>query len=875
VYKLVETEAEKLGIKLNASKCNIVVPDKQSATIAAYSSKVTGIPDDSKKGVPRDEAVRLLGAAVASTAEKEIVKLSEIVSKSTETMFDRLRHLVSPAGMSILSMAGIPRMNHLIRAHEPAVVLKVVKEFDMQTRRLWQQWALCDADETSCMLAALPFKMGGMGLTPQLEIMRGAYIASRDKALRSSADGVLLSQKAHTLQTMHQIAEKVDAVDPAIARHREHASTPATASLFRNPRIKCPAKAFSGAIRARLLAPIAGAGSALSECPGCGMKFPSQREFYAHSPNCAKVKGSNCSARHAAIKICFKAFLARCGIGFDNQEPRQARQVHCLCGVDVPESEFGEHAKTCSQFRGRSLTAGVRGSGPDILVHVVDEEQRSVVVDITVVAAGCNEHRGKPLDTVFNAVQSEKRKKYDKQLERQNMTLCVAGFTELGAPSRETTSFVTRNAGNSAQSELYRMCAGATAAHGAAVANAESQAGVRVDHTTWKPRQRDVALLALDQAALAKINEPPPTHTPANSAPRPFESTYHGLTASSTTAIAPERPALFMPTVAQPLVGATRATTDGAASSPPQSNTSNTDSSSTTTSASPLAPSHAPTTDSAPPANPAASQPTVVNITNNTTIINNNGPAAAPAAAAAAAAAAEIEQRRTARRNSATLEAFGDVPLAAANGTDTDVLSAEAASLGIGNRRAQTVEAAFSPGGKSWMDVCFNDPPIDWLPTPVETARNILGSDAPAAKWMRYVAKAFVQDSQVKSNSNPTAVATFGAVKGRIDRAAAEWKRLNHDMGHKTTVSWDAATTALMLFNAGVIRDTDAHLAPHQRRGGDDNQLRVTIDSRFASALLGSAKKFSSARKNKIFSQGGSFTTADGQVHTRVKGADW
>ena len=116
-------------------------------------------------------------------------------------LFRRLKKMPNVQGLITLSMAGIPKLSHVIRCHEPAVCIDIASEFDAETLATWQQWALCEADDLSRAFAALPVKRGGLGLTPQLEILEGASLASRDSAL-GSTDGVAISQKARTAEVM-------------------------------------------------------------------------------------------------------------------------------------------------------------------------------------------------------------------------------------------------------------------------------------------------------------------------------------------------------------------------------------------------------------------------------------------------------------------------------------------------------------------------------------------------------------------------------------------------------------------------------------------------------------------------------------------------
>lgn len=626
-YDHIEKRAGEMKLKLNETKCELMTGNE-----TAYSSF--------RSTIPRVKCLKLLGAAVGLTPEEETVVLRKMYTDKFLPLFRRLQKMPNVQGLMALTMSGIPKLSHVIRCHEPAVCIDITREFDVSTLSTWQRWALCEADDLSRAFAALPVKRGGLGLTPQLEIMQGAYLASRDSAL-GSADGVAISQKTRTVQVMDRIEEFVDGQGPHIKRHRQHNMARHSAAAFRSPGLAANPAHWSAALRWRLFAPITGLPSTPS-CPAgdaCTKPaFSNGRDWMRHAAVCTHVSGHGVCARHAAVKVAFKQFLHRNLIPFDHAEPRDVRYVTCHCKKEIVEADLVEHVRSCTDYQQRGLaTAPLRGSGPDIRVYFSPAEGvDSICVDVTVTSAEADSNCNTELNKLYDATAKLKHAKYDEMMKRRNEQLIVIALSESGVPSQETSNLVRKicaQSGANEHEELKRFCSEVAVAHGGALHNAERRAGIYVDHEKWHPAKATVSLIALSAEALAVAL---PLQNPARpGAERPTGAILAPMThrtSQPSARLGLRRPREPSPArrpgeVGSSLFGLYAATNDGAAeqdanSSPDNSAAAAKSGDAAPTSTTPSAANNSSTVDSSS---------AVTTINNNTTIvINNNNNTSAP-----------------------------------------------------------------------------------------------------------------------------------------------------------------------------------------------------------------------------------------------------
>jgi hypothetical protein len=504
---VVQEEARKLEIAVNLKKCELFVAPsyRNSGTLA----KAMGVPID-------HNCLKLLGAAIGTTADEEKAKVESICGiQRYAALFRRLANgMIGAAGTAILSKCVVPKFSYAVRVHEPAVVLGPAQQFDAHVVQCWQQWAQCSVDDVSRAFAALPVRLGGLGFTPQVEIMPGAYAASRNTALRTSEEGVVLSQRAHSMTVFDKICALIDQ-DPAVARHREHNALPHTAALFTAIDLHVAPSDYSGALRWRLFAPVHGM-VARPECPGCTISFQSPRDFMRHAPNCTAVTGQNASSRHAVVKIAVKKVCADNEVPYGSAEPRHIHVVTCPgCKEKMRVDDFNDtHGPNCTALKQNPAAASPRATGPDIVVFLpISNTHTGQLVDVTVCAAESASLCDKPIDEVYTIAEKRKTASYGAFMP-DGYKLVVFGVTESGALSAQACSFLSRvvSAGNgNLQAARRAIAARVLAAHGGALANAERVLGIKVIHSAYRP-------LPVLHRALT-FQEAPPTVAPAAAAP--------------------------------------------------------------------------------------------------------------------------------------------------------------------------------------------------------------------------------------------------------------------------------------------------------------------------------------------------------------------
>jgi len=480
--KVVQEESEKLHIAVNLKKCELYVAEEHRSSHALAS----------QFKVPVGNAcLKLLGAAIGTTAAEEIKKVDALCGPARyDTFFRRLRTgMIGPAGTTILGKCGVAKFSFAVRTHEPSVVLDAAKSFDAAVIQCIQTWAVCDVDDVVRVLAGLPVRMGGLGFTPQVEILPGAYAASRNTALEIRADGVAFSQQALSAIVFDKMAAVVDE-SPLVKRHREHSAIKESSSLFFAVDTHVAPSDFSAALRWRLFAPVLGI-SAHPECPGCATRFDSPREFMCHAPNCTHVPGTNASSRHAVLKTAVKKVMADNEVNFGSTEPRHCHVVTCPgCHIKMKVDDFAEHSSGCSQLKLNPAAAAPTKVGPDIAVFLpIGAAYSGQLVDVTVCGAECPTHRDKPLEGVYAACERRKCAAYEAFVP-DDQKLVVFGCTENGVMSPQANSFISRvvTAGRGNLNAAKRLIATRVlAAHGASLANAERKLGIKVVVSTFKP----------------------------------------------------------------------------------------------------------------------------------------------------------------------------------------------------------------------------------------------------------------------------------------------------------------------------------------------------------------------------------------------------
>jgi hypothetical protein len=462
------TEALKLGLRMNSKKCEILsrsTPQKLSDTMSQFAHK---------------KCVRLLGASVGFNNNDEKVHLEERFATTHELWFRRLLQMENSVGLAILAQCGIPKLNFVLRTHHPEVSMAIAQKFDSNVRATWIQWSNSEPDELSAILAQLPPKMGGIGLTKLSDIAHMAYQASL-ASIGASIDSAA-TQRTLKVDYDAKLAAKVDS-NTLTQRTRQLNAQPGAQTLIRDPTFAATRLEFAAGLRTALCTTLKNCPATL-ECP-CGFSGD-KRTVLAHCATCVKVPGNNASATHQRAKHNLLQLCTEAKVACDSREPRDIRIAKCPgCSENVIESSWNDHKASCKKFDETSMTAP-RAHGPDIRIKSLHQhlpaaqrpvDAKPVVVDVFQISATCTTNSNTQLAKIFSKREDEKHEHYANFADRNGERLIVAGATaEHGIPSRSTVNLLAEIAHAGGMNEHYvrkQYQGGIQAAHAASRVNAE------------------------------------------------------------------------------------------------------------------------------------------------------------------------------------------------------------------------------------------------------------------------------------------------------------------------------------------------------------------------------------------------------------------
>ena len=308
-------------------------------------------------------------------------------------LFRRMAMLPPMQAFTILQKCGAPRATYLIRTHRPELTSAYTVNFDAQTRVVLEHVVrrpLEGASRETEVLAHLPPRQGGKGITRTAWIADAAYTASRDACDAAATDGPAKTTQETAVGVFNKgLAAEVDAMGPIEKAHRSacserNSSLWTTALTEQFPPVEySECMCFALAIPGDDVAPF-------STCPGCHHIFDG-RTYHEHKPGCALLKGANCSTTHHAVNKCLQYLAVRGGTGYQH-EPRDD-----LYGELVPLGEDQHHED-------------YHLKGPDVRFHL----PHSLVLDLKGVNMSCKSHAGKKPSSVERSKEAASRKLYGK-----------------------------------------------------------------------------------------------------------------------------------------------------------------------------------------------------------------------------------------------------------------------------------------------------------------------------------------------------------------------------------------------------------------------------------------------------------------------------
>ena len=360
------------------------------------------------------DAIKVLGAYVGTDQVVENLLIKKM--EKHKCLFRRLL-LMGPSNLSlaILRRCTIPRHDYHLRVHRPGATFQLAQSFENQVNKVLEKWS--GADANALKLAALPQKLGGLGLisstlkqkhffeTASKSIdehlkpnnapvdQKGSEKAVKQPQSRGEAARKLLKKK---LSAEHdkQITElqKDSHMGLLLKRTKESNMHLESTSNYVNPYL------FRYTLMMRLGIGLHNAPADVI-CPGCcGHESPTS--IIPHVAGCSRCSGMNCTRKHSHIvrylaDLCSKAGLP-CII-----EPRIHSSFFCTkCKCSI-SAEVAEH-HPCKARRIRS--------GPDLAI--MWPHMGEVLYDFTVVHTCCSSYAKQTSTALMQHVLDKKFKKY-------------------------------------------------------------------------------------------------------------------------------------------------------------------------------------------------------------------------------------------------------------------------------------------------------------------------------------------------------------------------------------------------------------------------------------------------------------------------------
>ena len=213
-------------------------------------------------------------------------------------------------------------MSYAIRTHKPETSKKAAEYFDQEIEKFWAEFAEIIADDVNRLLAALPVRYGGCGLTRCSPLREAAYEAS----VRAANGELGESQRQSAERYNREVIARLDQ-DKIVKQHRDDVKVDQNSSWFTQSKDSDP-KAIStlqssALLRSRLATPhrtLVIDEKSMVECPGCKRKT-SQRAINQHLRGCTRIRGQNASQAHAIAKKRISDYATGLGIHSEAKEP--------------------------------------------------------------------------------------------------------------------------------------------------------------------------------------------------------------------------------------------------------------------------------------------------------------------------------------------------------------------------------------------------------------------------------------------------------------------------------------------------------------------------------------------------------------------------
>ena len=383
----------KVGLEANLTKCewfshaNIVPPSKESR--AAKFRQV--------------DCFRLLGAYIGAGIGPETRCLGQAENSKNDKLFSRLRYMCGPQGMTLLRSCMIPKLSYACRVHHPDVAFEVAVKFDDAVVDTWSHWASVKPNEVNRLIAQLPLKMGGLGLTSQMVVAPAAYEASLARAFAKGRKPV--KQAELTTAIFHRMIQEASGAHQQLREHIDHFALPGSTAIFVVADQFVAADLFSAAMRLILRSAPIGAERRVLQC--CNQQFYEHFEFQAHVSGCARQNGFNATTRHDTVAARLRSELRNANVAVRSTEPRDLHLYHCPCGLTCDREEFSVHRTNCIDAR----STRIETSGPDLFFTMPTGSQHAT--DLTIRQMRCVTYRSQTIKSAFDELAPTKNEKYE------------------------------------------------------------------------------------------------------------------------------------------------------------------------------------------------------------------------------------------------------------------------------------------------------------------------------------------------------------------------------------------------------------------------------------------------------------------------------
>jgi hypothetical protein len=346
-----------IGVKLKNSKCELLPGSSPPCQDLRSRLKVVS------------GGIRVLGAWIGAPTDPTAAWVKNKMA-AHDALFQSLAALPIHVALPILRSSAVPRLSFLLRTHPPDSTVDAAGVFDesvIRTLEILLRQPLCDR---SRMLARLPIRMGGLGLTEQRPLAIPSYAAS----LAVFTGDVVPAQEAAAAVLVEE-CRKTLKEDPVVHRHLQLAER-AESSLWIDATDLVRPVAYGWAVRQRILAPPAAWPSILC-CPGCGKSF-SALDMMWHGPGCALVRGCNTKHPHDCVVDALRSVAADTGFraisepslfpGQPHADRRPDLRLHVPWVLHSPESPPAMVDSVALDVTVvHALCPSVRGQGVDVL----------------------------------------------------------------------------------------------------------------------------------------------------------------------------------------------------------------------------------------------------------------------------------------------------------------------------------------------------------------------------------------------------------------------------------------------------------------------------------------------------------------------------